>query len=77
PIESFSNAGGIVCIINDIESPVGTHLGGYFRELDIPIITFISSGEKIEERINNAGANAEYTLYANEFKKEGFLAIDK
>ena len=66
----FSNASAIVLMVDEIRNPLFSHLGGIFRELDIPVLA--CSQNKVNFDV--AEGNNKFMIYANEFRKEGFVA---
>ncbi len=74
-LSMISNAIGIILISKEIINIFQSHLNGWIREINIPIIGIESSrNDQLIEKIKNGG---KITLYCNEFMQEGFVATEK
>lgn len=70
-----SNAGAIVVAVDEIFGMLSSHLNGYFRELDIPVLAVQSSTmRRMMGKIRDKKLRC--TVYANEFSAEGFVAFE-
>jgi hypothetical protein len=73
-LRHYSNAGAIVVALDEIFGMLSSHLNGYFRELDIPVLAV--QGSRLRMVVERAGdENLGCTIYANEFSSEGFVAL--
>lgn len=73
-LSSFSNAGAVVMEIGNAQYKLFSHLGGYFRELGIPVLS-AKFDSKIKAQVGEKPyINRKCLVYANEFESEGFVA---
>lgn len=75
----FSNSLGIVIIVNEINGPLVSHIGGGWRDLGIPVIA-VECMNAARELLDSLRANPtqarKCTLFADEFHSTGFLAVE-
>ena len=76
-LDQFSNAGAIIMQVDEIFHPMGSHVGGVIRELDIPVLAGRVFGPFMATLQQKRVAQVESIVYANEFEEQGFLATDQ
>lgn len=71
------NVGAIVIYREEPENPRGvlSHLGGHIRKLGIPVLIVSKPPSFIEELRKKGSTEHECAVYANQFEKEGMVAI--
>ncbi|MDD5337675.1 MAG: hypothetical protein PHS02_04290 [Candidatus ainarchaeum sp.] len=78
PINCFSNAGAILLRVRTMDNPFGSHIGGLFRELGIPVLAFKSEAILSEVPPDplvqvDLSEGARHIVYADEFRKRGLV----
>ena len=79
PLDHYSNAGAILVSVHETENHPFSHVGGFMRELNIPLLvterSFNNSYHEIEKKLC-ANADARLLVYANEFANEGSISAN-
>ncbi len=76
-LSALSNAAAIVLHVNEISRPVGSHLGGMFRELGIPVIAGQLDARFMDSLMRRPNQRVDCVVYADEFSERGFLAREQ
>ncbi|MEW6584196.1 MAG: hypothetical protein AB1442_01145 [Nitrospirota bacterium] len=78
-LSNFSNAAAVLVINEELRNTAQEHLGGRFREFGIPVLLVERDSVNIDwlESLHDKPLqNQKFVVYANEFGRKGFVALE-